>query len=58
MDNTYGNIDSVLRYIETVECSRELTDVEKTLKRYCLDMRSLTANTMQMLDEETFGKPM
>ena len=56
MDDTYGNIHNVLHYIETVEKSRSLTETEKTLKNYCKQMQSLTSYTMQMLDEETWGK--
>ena len=53
MEKTYNQIKETLKYIEFIETTRPLNEKEKALKYYCTEMRSLTQDTMQMLDEGT-----
>ena len=50
MEKIYTDVRETLQYIETVEKTRKLTERERFLKKYCRQMQSLTADTMQMLD--------
>ena len=43
-------MNRTLHFIKIAEEERPLTAKEVALKNYCLQMRSLTAYTMQMLD--------
>ena len=55
MGETHERIETIMRYISTAEKTRPLDEKEQALKRNCSQMRSLTADTMQMLDEDMGG---
>ena len=50
INEIYENMNRTLHFIKIAEEERPLTAKEVALKNYCLQMRSLTAYTMQMLD--------